>query len=281
MNSPEPNPVQQPDLTDRNALLRQRSRAKGRGHVDLLHRIAATELKDRLQEINRTFRHPAIVTAFPEFWSAEFPGAHITSDDPVLELTPATHDLVIHAMSLHWADDPVGQIVQSARALVEDGLFIAVCFGGQTLHELRAVLAAAESEIRGGLAPRVLPMGEIRDLGALLSRSGLALSVADLVSQRASYRDLFHLAHDLRSMGEGNAMANRLRRPTGRGIFTRAAEIYSETFPDRDNPARIQASFDLVFLTGWMPSDTQQKPLRPGSAQKSLADALAQIRKNT
>lgn len=282
MSSPRPNSVvQQPTLTDRDALLRQRRRAAGRGHVDLLHRIAAAELKDRLGEINRTFQRPAIVTGFPELWSAEFPHFRVIPDDPVLDLAPDSHDLIIHAMSLHWTDDPVGQIVQSARALVKDGLFIAVCFGGQTLHELRAAMAAAESEVTGGLSPRVLPMGEIRDLGALLSRAGLALPVADLVGQRASYRDLVHLARDLRDMGESNAMANRLRRPTRREIFARAAAIYAESFPDRDDPTRIQASFDLVFLTGWAPSETQQKPLRPGSAQKSLADALDEIRKNS
>lgn len=273
--------MQQPTLTDRPALLRQRRRAVGRGHVDLLHRIAAAELKDRLDEINRVFRKPALVTGFPEFWSAAFPDARVVSDNPRLDLVPAKHDLVIHAMSLHWADDPVGQIVQCARALVPDGLFIAVCFGGQSLHELRSAMAAAEAEVTGGLSPRVLPMGEIRDLGGLLSRAGLALPVADLVAQRASYRDLLHLAHDLRAMGEANAMTNRLRQPTRRDIFARADAIYADAYPDRDDPSRIQASFDLVFLTGWTPSENQQKPLRPGSAQKSLADALDEIRKQS
>lgn len=281
MRSPKTDPILQSTLTDRDALLRQRGRAVDRGHVDLLHRIAAAEVKDRVDEINRDFRKPAIVTGFPEFWSTEFPDCRVVPDDPVLDLAPAAHDLVIHAMSLHWADDPVGQIVQSARTLVKDGLFIAVCFGGQTLHELRAAMAAAEAGVTGGLSPRVLPMGEIRDLGALLSRAGLALPVADLVAQRASYRDLVHLAHDLRGMGEANAMTDRLRRTTRREIFARAAAIYAENFPDRDDPTRIQASFDLVFLTGWAPSETQQKPLRPGSAQKSLADALDEIRKNS
>lgn len=277
-SSPSPSLTERPPLTDREALRRQRRRAMTQGHVDILHRIAAAELKDRLSEVNRDFHAPAVVTGFPGFWSAEFPQARVVSDDPVLDLTPVSHDLVIHAMALHWADDPVGQIVQSARALREDGLFIAVCFGGQTLHEARAAMAQAEAEVTGGLSPRILPMGEIRDMGALLARAGLALPVADLVSQRASYRDLPHLAHDLRAMGEGNAMAARLRRPTRREVFARAGAIYAQAHPDRDDPSRIQASFDLVFLTGWAPSETQQKPLRPGSAQKSLADALNEIR---
>lgn len=271
-------PDSNPELTDRKRLQQQRDRATRAGHVDFLHRLAADEIKDRLAEINRQFHNPAIVSGFPDFWRAEFPKAQVVTDDPVLQLEPNTHDLVIHAMALHWADDPVGQMVQCARALREDGLFIAVCFGGQTLAEARTALAQAEAEVTGGLSPRILPMGEIRDMGALLARVGLALPVADLVSQRVSYRDLIHLAQDLRGMGENNAMSARLRQPTRRDIFARATAIYAQTHPDRDDPSRITASFDLVFLTGWSPSDTQQKPLRPGSAQKGLAEALKEIR---
>lgn len=274
-------PPDRPVLTDRAALLRQRDRAMRQGFADVLHRIAADEIQDRLSEINRRFTAPAVVTGFPAFWAQDFPQARIVADDPVLDLQPGAHDLVIHAMALHWADDPVGQIIQSARALREDGLFIAACPGGQTLHELRAALAQAEVEMSGGLSPRILPMGEIRDMGQLLNRAGLALPVADLVTQRASYRDLFHLGHDLRAMGEGNAMAARLRRPTRRAIMARAAAIMAGTCPDRDNPSRISVTFDLVFLTGWSPSDTQQKPLRPGSARTRLEDALNEIRTGT
>ncbi|WP_374302249.1 SAM-dependent methyltransferase [Paracoccus sp. (in: a-proteobacteria)] len=275
MTMPAPD---RPALTDRSALLRQRDRANRLGFVDVLHRIAADEIQDRLSEINRRFTAPAVVTGFPAVWTDALPDARILPDDPVLDLQPGAHDLVIHAMALHWADDPVGQIVQCARALREDGLFIAACFGGQTLHELRSALAQAEAEVTGGLSPRVLPMGEIRDMGQLLGRAGLALPVADVVSQRASYRDLIHLAHDLRAMGEGNAMAARLRRPTRRDVLARAAAIMAEHHPDRDDPSRVAATFDLVFLTGWSPSDTQQKPLRPGSATTRLEDALKELR---
>lgn len=279
MNAPSAS--DRPALTDRRALTRQRRRAMRAGHADVLHRLAADEIQDRLAEIKRSFTRPAIVTGFPDFWAARFPDAKIVADDPVLDLEPGAHDLVIHAMALHWADDPVGQMVQSARALRQDGLFIGVCPGGQTLSGLRAALAAAEAEITGGLSPRVLPMGEIRDMGALLGRAGLALPVADLVSQRASYRDLIHLARDLRAMGEGNAMAGRLRRPTRRAVLARAGAIMAEHHPDRDDPSRIAVTFDLVFLTGWAPAPSQPKPLRPGSATTLLADALNEIRKKT
>lgn len=181
-------------------------------------------------------------------------------------------------MALHWADDPVGQIIQCARALRPDGLFIGAMLGNQTLCEMRQALALAEADVTGGLSPRVLPMGEVRDLGNLLARAGLALPVADLVRLPASYRDLIHLAHDLRAMGETNAIAGRLRRPTRREVFARAAAIYADRFPDPGDPTRIRATFDLVFLTGWAPAANQQKPLRPGSARMPFADALKQTR---
>ncbi len=267
-----------PVLTDRDALSLHRRRAMKHGTVDVLHRIAADEVKDRLAEINRTFRDIAVVTGLPEFWAQVFPDAAIVADTSVLDLQVGAFDLVVHAMALHWSDDLVGQMVQCARALRPDGLFIGVMFGNQTLSEAREVLATAEAEVTGGLSPRILPMGEIRDLGALLARAGLALPVADALNFQASYRDLIHLTHDLRAMGENNAMAARLRRPTRREVFARAAAIYAENFPDRDDPSRIRASFDLVFLTGWSPSDNQQKPLRPGSAKMPLADALKQMK---
>ncbi|MCQ0970899.1 methyltransferase domain-containing protein [Paracoccus sp. TK19116] len=274
-----PSPASRPALTDRTALARHRMRAVRTGMADVLHRIAADEIHDRLAEINRTFTDIAVVSGFPDLWSALLPGARSIADDDILVLAPGSLDLVVHAMALHWADDPVGQIVQCARALRPDGLFLAILPAGQTLHELRAVMAQAESEITGGLSPRVLPMGDLRDLGGLLARGALALPVADILPVPASYRNLIHLAQDLRAMGEQNALAGRLRRPTDRAVFARAAGLYAERFPDASEPARIQASFELAFLTGWAPSDSQPKPLRPGSAKMALADALNQIGK--
>ncbi len=267
-----------PSLTDRAALLRNRARADRIGPVDFLHRIVADEIEDRLAEVNRSFNSIAVVTGHAAFWADAMPGARIVPDSPALDLEPGAHDLVIHVMALHWAEDPVGQIAQAARALRPDGLFIAACPGGRTLHELRDALTRAEAEIAGGLSPRVLPMGEIRDLGALPGRAGLALPVADQISQGVSYRNLFHLAQDLRGMGETNALAGRLRHPSRRAVLLRAAQIYAEHHPDPQDPGRIRASFDLVFLTGWAPDDSQQKPLRPGSAKMPLSEALASTR---
>jgi SAM-dependent methyltransferase len=261
-----------PRLTDRPALLRNRARALRAGLAAFLHEEAAAEVQERLAEVNRRFTAPAVVTGFPGVWGRVLPGSRVVADDPVLDLGQGAHDLVVHALCLHWADDPVGQVVQSARALVPDGLFLAALFGGRTLMELRAALAEAEVAVTGGLSPRVLPMAEIRDLGALPGRAGLALPVADATVRRVSYADPLRLMADLRAMGEGNALEGRLRRPTRRAVMAEAAARYP-----RDGAGRAVATFEIVWLTGWAPHPGQPRPLRPGSAAARLADALGTV----
>ena len=260
-----------PDLACRLSLTRNRARVRATDDL-FLHALAREELHLRLSEVNRAFTTPAIVTGLPQVWSDFLPHARIVADDPVLALEPGAHDLVIHAMALHWSADPVGQIVQARRALRPDGLFLGVCFGGQTLAELRAALATAEAELTGGLSPRVLPMAEIRDWGGLLQRAGLALPVADCVSQQVAYRDLNRLFADLRAMGEQNALATRRRGFAPAALFRRTAQIYAAHHSDPSG--HLRASFDLIFLAGWAPDASQQQPLRPGSAQIRLADVL-------
>lgn len=257
-------------LIDRIALARRRTRA-ARDPALFLHEAARDEVDDRLSVVNKTFRNPAVVTPFPQVWQGLLPDLTIVADDDVLALEQGAHDLVIHAMALHWANDPVGQLVQCRRALRPDGLCLAMCFGGQTLTELRAALGQAEIEVTGGLSPRILPMGEIRDLGGLIQRAGLSLPVADSFTLTASYQSALHLMRDLRAMGETNALTDRLKRPTRRGVMLRTAELYAQSFGDG---ARIPASYEIVTLTGWAPDDSQQKPLRPGSAAQRLADVL-------
>ena len=260
--------TQPPRLTDRAALTRNRLRADAM----FLQAAAADDVHERLIEVNRTFTAPVVVTGFPDAWSEWMPSATVIQDDETLDLEEGAHDLVIHALSLHWADDPIGQLVQCRRALKPDGLLIATSFAGQTLHELRSVLAEAEVAQTGGLSPRILPMGEIRDLGGLLQRAGFALPVADTTPLTVTYDTPIHLMRDLRAMGEGNAMDQRQRAPTQRKIFAQAMQRYVETFAMDDG--RVPATFEIATLTGWAPSETQQKPLRPGSATTRLADAL-------
>lgn len=259
-----------PPLVDREALTQRRRRADPRALF--LHRAAIDEVKDRLEMVNRPFTTPAVVTPFPDLWREGLTEARVVADDDTLALAPASHDLVIHAMALHWANDPVGQLIQSKRAMTPDGLCLVVLLGGQTLSELRTCLSQAESTVTGGLSPRVAPMAEIRDLGALLQRAGLALPVADSTTLTVEYRDMRHLMHDLRGMAETNAVAARLRRPTRRAVFDEASRLYSHHFPNATGG--ILATFELITLTGWAPAANQPKPLRPGSAQARLADAL-------
>ncbi|WP_258546791.1 MULTISPECIES: methyltransferase domain-containing protein [Rhodobacterales] len=262
-----------PTLFDRRTL--QRNRARADADALFLHDALAAELHERLNEVNRTFTSVAIVTGFPDFWAQAFPAATIVADEDVLELQPGAHDLVLHVMALHWANDPVGQLVQCRHALKPDGLLLCGFLGGQTLHELRASLAEAEAIVAGGISPRIAPMGEIRDLGALLQRAGFALPVADATPLTASYANAFHLMHDLRKMGETNAMIDRVKHLTRRNIMTETASIYAEHFTNEDG--RVDATFELITLTGWAPGDGQQQPLRPGSARTRLADALSTV----
>ncbi|MBK5933991.1 methyltransferase family protein [Rhodovulum imhoffii] len=259
-----------PDLIDRAALNAHRTRA--RRDALFLHEITMIEVQERLKEVNRTFTAPAVVTPFPDIWQSALPGMKIVPDTEILGLEPGAHDLVIHGLCLHWANDPVGQLVQCRRALRPDGLLIAATFGGRTLHELRASLAQAEARITGGLSPRVLPMGEIRDLGAVLQRTGLALPVADGFTRTVSYETPLHLMRDLRAMGESNALTQRNRTPARRALFAAMAQIYTAAHASADG--RVRATFEMIFLTGWAPDSSQPRPLRPGSATARLADAL-------
>ena len=199
------------------------------------------------------------------------PSAPVIADDARLDVTEQTHDLVLHAFGLHWADDPVGQLVQSRLALKPDGLFLGVMFGGATLQELRASLAEAEANVLGGISPRVLPMADIRDLGGLLQRAGFALPVADSLKLTVRYPDLAALVRDLRGMGETNALAQRHRGFPGKRLFEEAETTYRRAFSDG---GYLTATFEIVFLTGWAPDASQPQPLRPGSAQSRLSDAL-------
>ena len=261
-----------PDLFDHKLLTQRRARAASFGvEGEFLHREIADQVSERLEEVNKTFTDVAIVGPRASLWT-EFLGGTAVKDQETLELETGSLDLAIHSLALHWANDPVGQLVQMRRALKPDGLMIAAMFGGQTLNELRTSLAEAETEIEGGLSPRIAPMGEIRDLGGLIQRAGLALPVADSVNLTVTYETPLHLMRDLRAMGETNVMHARRKTPMRRDTLMRAMDIYVEHFAEADG--RIPATFEIVFLTGWAPSETQQKPLRPGSAKARLADAL-------
>jgi len=261
------------ELFDPKSLARSRRRARGcAAPAMFLHERAIVQIKERLEEVNRRFTAVAIVTAFPEIWADCVPNATMVSEAEILDFQDGKYDLIIHALSLHWSNDPVGQMIQCHNALASDGLFLAVLFGGKTLHELRASIAEAEIELHGGLSPRVAPMAELRDLGGLLQRAGFALPVADSDTVTVTYKSVVALMHDLRAMGEVNVIHERRKTTLTTRFIDLITDIYETNF--KYDSKTIVATFDMIYLTGWAPDPSQQKPLRPGSAVARLADAL-------
>lgn len=278
-----------PEVFDRRLLRLRRARAaRGFADHDFLFREVAGRLIERLREVNRRFDavleigggRGGMVGELGTGWAArtelteEFggDGPRVVADEEWLPFAPKSFDLVISNLALHWVNDLVGALIQANHALRPDGLLLAAMLGGETLKELRQALLEAESEVLGGVHPRVSPFADIRDLGSLLQRAGFAMPVVDADTIIVTYADAFALMRDLRGMGEANAVVNRSRRPTPRAALFRAAEIYRERFADADG--RIPATFQVLTLTGWAPAAGQPKPLRPGSATTRLADAL-------
>jgi SAM-dependent methyltransferase len=196
----------------------------------------------------------------------------VAADEEALPFRDGSLDLVLSALALHFVNDLPGTLVQIRRALRPDGLFVAALLGGDTLTELRQAFAAAEAEMEDGISPRVLPFADLRDLGGLLQRAGFALPVTDIDRLTVRYASPLALMQDLRRMGATNPLVDRRRRPLRRATLRRMLEIYAARFADPDQ--RIRATFEIVFLSGWAPHESQQQPLNPGSARARLADAL-------
>jgi SAM-dependent methyltransferase len=200
------------------------------------------------------------------------PSLRIAADEEALPFGDATLDLIVSGLSLQAVNDLPGVLLQVCRALKPDGLFLAALFGGDTLTELRQSFTAAEAELDGGVAPRVAPFADVREMGALLQRAGFALPVTDVDRITVRYATPFRLLRDLRCMGAANPLVERRRVPLRRATLMRAMEIYAQHFADPDG--KVRASFDIIWLSGWAPHESQQQPLRPGSAKQRLADAL-------
>jgi SAM-dependent methyltransferase len=282
-----------PRIFDRTLIRRRLVRARALEGADFLISHAAADLVDRLGPILRRFalavdlggstnhaaraliRSGKVETVFrlaaiaPVEQDA-FPTA--VAEEEALPLQEASVDLIVSVLSLQGVNDLPGTLAQIKRALRPDGLFIACLLGGDTLTELRQSLAQAEVEHRGGISPRVAPFADTRELGGLLQRCGLALPVTDVDRVTVRYGEAFALMRDLRAMGMSNPLAERARVPLPRATLMRAGEIYAQRFADADG--RLRATFDLIWLSGWAPHASQQRPLAPGSAKTRLADAL-------
>ena len=284
--------AESPLIFDRALLRQRRRRAAVLGPATFLLDRLADDLADRLAAVLRRFERAAdlgtpgdavraaiarlgsigkIVAAdtLPEV-SRMAPV--VVADEEALPFGAEKLDLVVSALALQFVNDLPGTLVQIRRALKPDGLFLGALLGGDTLTELRQSFAVAESEIEGGVSPRVAPFADLRDLGALLQRAGFALPVTDVDRLTVRYETVFALMHDLRRMGATNNLLARRRTPLKRATLFRMAEIYGERFADADG--RVRATFEIVWLSGWAPHPDQQQPLRPGSAKERLADAL-------
>ena len=271
---------------------KRRALARPQAGNDFLMRRVADDLAERLSAVGRRFGKAAVLFCQTPAAMEAVTGTGKTEQivrvecdagfggdaDALLApfetvpFEPQSLDLAVSLLSLQTMNDIPGMLVQVRRALKPDGLFLGAMAGAGTLAELRESLLAAETELYGGISPRVSPFVDVRDAGALLQRAGFALPVADIETMTVRYDHMFALMADLRAMGETNALADRSRRPGTRALFACAAEIYAERFSDPDG--RIRASFPIVWLSGWAPDASQQKPLKPGSAKMSLAKAL-------
>jgi SAM-dependent methyltransferase len=213
-----------------------------------------------------------VIAAIPASGGDTAVSLRVAADEEALPFGDGTLDLVVSGLSLQAVNDLPGVLVQIRRALKPDGLFLAALLGGDTLTELRQSFAVAESELDGGVSPRVAPFADVREMGALLQRAGFALPVADVDRITVRYASPLRLLRDLRCMGATNPLVERRRVPLRRATLLRAMEVYAERFADPDG--KVRASFDVVWLSGWSPHESQQQPLRPGSARQRLADAL-------
>jgi len=272
------NPISAPILFDRALLRARMDRARRIGPATFLLDRVAEDMADRLQAVTRPFSAVAEIGSSVELLRKPLADrfesiTRIDFDESeALKLEPETLDLAISALTLQFANDLPGVLAQMRRALKPDGLLLAAMIGGDTLTELRQSFAAAEAECEGGVSPRVAPFADLRDVGALLQRAGLALPVTDVDRVVVRYDSAFALMADLRRMGATNILVERRRAPTRRATMLRMAQVYAERFSDPDG--RIRATFDIIWLSGWAPHESQPKPLRPGSAKASLEAAV-------
>lgn len=278
-----------PTIFDRTLLPMRRQRAVALGPATFLLDRVADEMQDRLSVVMRRFEHGAdletptdalreALTASGKVGSLERAtivseaGLEVMTGEGSSPFTDGSLDLVVSGLALQFVNDLPGALIQIRRALKADGLLLAALIGGDSLMELRQAFAEAESEIEGGISPRVAPFADIRDLGSLLQRAGFALPVVDSDRVVVRYDQPIALMRDLRAMAATNIAVERRRTPLRRATLQRMLEIYARRFADADG--RVRATFEIVWLTGWAPHERQQKPLKPGSATRRLADAL-------
>jgi SAM-dependent methyltransferase len=263
-----------PRIFDMDVYRAHRERAAAKGGDIFLAEAAAKAMAERLAAVNRRFSNAVDIGSRDVAPFRDRADNWVTRElsDAPLNLGEAQFDLATSVLALHAVNDLPGVLIQIRRALKPDGLFMAALFGGDTLNELRAAFTSAEAEVWNGVSPRVAPFADVRDLGGLLQRAGFALPVADAERTTVRYGELATLLADLRALGETNALAGRNKRFLSRQLLGALLGDYKTRFADAEG--RMRATFDIVYLTGWAPHESQQKALKPGSAKKRLAEAL-------
>lgn len=276
------------EVFDRKALALKRQRtAQHFVDYDFLFEFVQKQISDRLKDINRDFKTIIQIGARGTTGSYKEQNSSFTidlhqdkhrekanaiADEEFLPFKNDSIDLVMSNLGLHATNDLPGTLIQIRRALKGDGLFMGAMFGGETLFELRESLMQTEIKLHGGASPRVFPFADKQQMGALLQRAGFALPVIDSEIITVTYPNMFKLMKDLRGMGETNIIKERSKKYPGRDFFNHAAQYYEQHFAEKDG--RIHATFEIIFLIGWSPHESQQQPLKPGSAEKRLADVL-------
>lgn len=265
---------------DRDLLRTRKKRCAGSfENHRFLHDLVRGRLQERLQDINRDFNTGIVFSDQPDPWPPYYRSSFISATKPDLiadeEFLPFAHesvDIILSILEIQNINDMPGALIQMRRALKPDGLFLAAMIGGESLHELRSCLTEAELALDGGISPRVHPFADKQQAGALLQRAGFALPVVDSELVTVTYESMTALMHDLRGMGMGNITHDRRRKPATRALFDTAQDLYFRQFAEHDK--RLRATFEIIYMIGWAPHESQQKPLKPGSAEKSLAETL-------
>lgn len=225
-----------------------------------LYRWAEQQVNDRLQDIKREFKNILIISDFDT-----------NLENDLADANTPPYDCVISILSLHRNEDPAQHLKHCLKSLKPDGFFLGLFFGGDTLTELKQSIIHAETSISGGSHQRTTPLMTKQQAGSLLQSAGFALPVIDSDIVQVGYRQLSTLYQDLRAMGETNTLTSQSKTIPPKTLFKKTEEHYKSNFLEH---GKYTATFDIIFCSGWSPDKSQQKPLRPGSAQTSLKDVL-------
>lgn len=284
-------PMQESDIFNRRLIKSRRERnSKIFKSHDFLNQEISERLLDNLKDIKRSFKtvlsmniHDQVIgdhlqsdkIHYQDISNAMLEsklGMRIQADEEYLPYKNQSLDLTLSCLNLHWVNDLPGTLIQILRCLKPDGLFLAAIFGGETLTELRQSMLKADMDHRGGISPHVSPFIDVRDAGGLMQRAGFALPVVSQERISVTYSDAFALMKELKGMGENNALNRRFKGLSSQQLMMKVAEHYHRNFANEQG--RITATFDIIYLQGWAPHESQQKPLKPGSAKMALKDAL-------